>query len=230
MELYPIVVPYCQSSINNLTFSLKEFDLSVPLDTDEITRCSGTKNTNPQSSFSGARLHVEDLYFCKSPSTKCPLLNLDRDPDCFLLWEYQPVGASQMKWATWSSHLSLSLETSSTSNGQRAVIDSNLWKCIELDDIRFEVAMVTTDGGPLLDVLPLEGVVRIGVAFQQFKSNTLVEQLFFVLGFYTYFGQVAERTSKVSNANKSESMKSSADKSENELPSDIAVSLTMNNL
>ncbi|ONM07080.1 Thioredoxin domain-containing protein PLP3B [Zea mays] len=38
MELYPIVVPYCQSSINSLTFSLKEFDLSVPLDTDEITR------------------------------------------------------------------------------------------------------------------------------------------------------------------------------------------------
>jgi hypothetical protein len=51
-----------------------------------------------------------------------------------------------------------------------------------------------------------------------------------VLGFYTYFGQVAERISKVSNANKSESMKSSADKSENKLPSDTAVSLTMNNL
>ncbi|AQK46366.1 hypothetical protein ZEAMMB73_Zm00001d026359 [Zea mays] len=219
-----------ESSINSLTFSLKEFDLSVPLDTDEIARCSGTKNTNPQSSFSGARLHVEDLYFCQSPSTKCPLLNLDRDPACFLLWEYQPVDASQMKWATWSSHLSLSLETSSTSNGQRAVSDSNLWKCIELDDIRFEVAMVTADGGPLLDVPPPEGVVRIGVAFQQFKSNTSVEQLFFVLGFYTYFGQVAERISKVSNANKSESVKSSADKSENKLPSDTAVSLTMNNL
>jgi hypothetical protein len=90
--------------------------------------------------------------------------------------------------------------------------------------------MVTADGGPLLDVPPPKGVVRIGVAFQQFKSNTSVEQLFFVLGFYTYFGQVAEHISKVSNANKSESMKSSADKSENKLPSDTAVSLTMNNL
>lgn len=109
---------------------------------------------------------MEDLCFCQSPSTKFPLLNLDRDPASFLLWEYQPVDASQMKWATWSSHLSLSLETSSTSNGQRAVSDSNLWKCIELDDIRFEVAMVTADGGPLLDVPPPEGVVRIGVAFQ----------------------------------------------------------------
>lgn len=219
-----------ESSINSLTFSLKEFDLSVPLDAEEITRCSGTKNTSPQSSFSGARLHVEDLYFCQSPSAKCPLLNLDRDPACFLLWEYQPVDASQMKWATRASHLSLSLETSSTSNGQRAVRDSNLWKCIELDDIRFEAAMVTADGSPLLDVPPPEGVVRIGVAFQQFTSNTSVEQLFFVLGFYTYFGQVAERISKVSKGNRSESVKSSTDKPENKLPSDTAVSLTMNNL
>ncbi|EES12901.1 hypothetical protein BDA96_06G246600 [Sorghum bicolor] len=219
-----------ESSINSLTFSLKEFDLSVPLDAEEITKCSGTKNTSPQSSFSGARLHVEDLYFCQSPSAKCPLLNLDRDPACFLLWEYQPVDASQMKWATRASHLSLSLETSSTSNGQRAVRDSNLWKCIELDDIRFEAAMVTADGSPLLDVPPPEGVVRIGVAFQLFTSNTSVEQLFFVLGFYTYFGQVAERISKVSKGNRSESVKSSADKPENKLPSDTAVSLTMNNL
>ncbi|XP_066349525.1 uncharacterized protein [Miscanthus floridulus] len=219
-----------ESSINSLTFSLKEFDLSVPLDAEEITRCSGTKNTSPQSSFSGARLHVEDLYFCQSPSAKCSLLNLDRDPACFLLWEYQPVDASQMKWATRASHLSLSLETSSTSNGQRAVRDSNMWKCIELDDIRFEAAMVTADGSPLLDVPPPEGVVRIGVAFQQFTSNTSVEQLFFVLGFYTYFGQVAERISKVSKGSRSESVKSSADKPENKLPSDTAVSLTMNNL
>jgi hypothetical protein len=220
------------SSINSLSFSLKEFDLSVPLDSEEITRCSGTKNTCPQSSFSGARLHVEDLYFCQSPSAKCPLLNLDRDPACFLLWEYQPVDASQMKWATRASHLSLSLETSCASNGQRAARDSsaNLWKCIELDDIRFEAAMVTADGSPLLDVPPPEGVVRIGVAFQQFTSNTSVEQLFFVLGFYTYFGQVAERISKVSKGNKSGVTKSSADKFENKLPSDTAVSLTMNNL
>ncbi|CAN6240991.1 unnamed protein product [Urochloa humidicola] len=220
------------SSINSLSFSLKEFDLSVPLDSEEITRCSGTKNTCPQSSFSGARLHVEDLYFCQSPSAKCPLLNLDKDPACFLLWEYQPVDASQMKWTTRASHLSLSLETSSTSNGQRAARDSsaNLWKCIELDDIRFEAAMVTADGSPLLDVPPPEGVVRIGVAFQQFTSNTSVEQLFFVLGFYTYFGQVAERISKVSKGNKSGVSKSSSDKFENKLPSDTAVSLTMNNL
>jgi len=220
------------SSISSLSFSLKEFDLSVPLDSEEITRCSGTKNTCPQPSFSGARLHVEDLYFCQSPSAKCSLLNLDRDPACFLLWEYQPVDASQMKWATRASHLSLSLETSNTSNGQRAARDSsaNLWKCIELDDIRFEAAMVTADGSPLLDVPPPEGVVRIGVAFQQFTSNTSVEQLFFVLGFYTYFGQVAERISKVSKGNKSGVIKSSADKFENKLPSDTAVSLTMNNL
>ncbi|KAK3143645.1 hypothetical protein QOZ80_4AG0303060 [Eleusine coracana subsp. coracana] len=219
------------SSINSLTFLLKELDLSVPLDAEEITRCSGTKNTCPQS-FSGARLHVEDLYFCQSPSAKCPLLNLERDPACFLLWAYQPIDASQMKWATRASHLSLSLETSSSSNEQRTVKDSsaNLWKCIELDDIRFEAAMVTSDGSPLLDLPPPEGVVRIGVAFQQFTSNTSVEQLFFVLGFYTYFGQIGERISKVSKGNRSGTSKPLADKIENKLPSDTAVSLTMNSL
>ncbi|KAG8043594.1 hypothetical protein GUJ93_ZPchr0458g22720 [Zizania palustris] len=219
------------SSINSISFCLKEFDLSVPLDADEITRCSGTKNVCPQSSFSGARLHVENLYFCQSPSEKCPLLNLDRDPACFLLWGYQPVDASQRKWASRVSRLSLSLETSSTSNGQRTdrASSASLWKCIELDDIRFEAAMVTADGSPLSDVPPPEGVVRIGVAFQQFTSNTSVEQLFFVLGLYTYFGQVGEQISKASKGNCS-GTNASADKLERKLPSDTAVSLTMNNL
>ncbi|XP_015692239.1 uncharacterized protein LOC102699586 isoform X2 [Oryza brachyantha] len=218
------------SSINSMSLYLKEFDLSIPLDSEEITRCSGTKNVCPQS-FTGARLHVENLYFCQSPSEKCLLLNLDRDPACFLLWGYQPVDASQRKWATRASHLSLSLETSSTLTGQRTVMGSSasLWKCVELDDIRFEAAMVTADGSPLLDVPPPEGVVRIGVAFQQFKSNTSVEQLFFVLGLYTYFGQVGERISKVSKGNRS-GAKASFDKLERKLPSDTAVSLTMNNL
>lgn len=221
------------SSINSLSFSLKEFDLSVPLDAEEITRCSGTKTACPQSSFSGARLHIEDLHFCQSPSAKCTLLNLDRDPACFLLWEYQPVDASQRKWVSRASHLSLSLETSSASNGQRVVRDSsaNLWKCIELDEFRFEAAMVTADGSPLLDVPPPEGVVRIGVSFQQFTSNTSVEQLFFVLGLYSYFGQVGERISKVSKGNRSvKDSEPSADNVDKKLPSDTAVSLTMNSL
>jgi hypothetical protein len=230
------VVPNCSailpdSSINSLIFSLKELDLSVPLDAEEITRCSETKNTCPKS-FSGARLHAEDLYFCQSPSVKCPLLNLEKDPACFLLWEYQPIDASQMKCAARTSHLSLSLETSSSSSGQRTVNDSsaNLWKCIELNDIRFEAAMVTADGSPLLDVPPPDGVVRIGVAFQQLTSNTSVEQLFFVLGFYAYFGLVGERISNVSKGNRSGTKKLSTDKIENKLPSDTAVSLTVNNL
>uniref|UniRef100_A0A0D3G0P7 Uncharacterized protein n=1 Tax=Oryza barthii TaxID=65489 RepID=A0A0D3G0P7_9ORYZ len=219
------------SSINSMSFYIKEFDLSIPLDAEEITRYSGTKNVCPQSSFMGARLHVENLYFCESPSEKCLLLNLDKDPACFLLWGYQPVDASQRKWATRASHLSLSLETSSTSNEQRTVRGSSpsLWKCVELDDIRFEAAMVTADGSPLLIVPPPEGVVRIGVAFQQFTTNTSVEQLFFVLGLYTYFGQVGERISKVSKGNCS-ATKTSADKLERKLPSDTAVSLTMNSL
>ncbi|BAF15875.1 uncharacterized protein [Oryza sativa Japonica Group] len=219
------------SSINSMSFYIKEFDLSIPLDAEEITRYSGTKNVCPQSSFMGARLHVENLYFCESPSEKCLLLNLDKDPACFLLWGYQPVDASQRKWATRASHLSLSLETSSTSNEQRTVRGSSpsLWKCVELDDIRFEAAMVTADGSPLLIVPPPEGVVRIGVAFQQFTTNTSVEQLFFVLGLYTYFGQVGERISKVSKGNCS-ATKTSADKRERKLPSDTAVSLTMNSL
>lgn len=221
------------SSINSLSFSLKEFDLSVPLDAEEIARCSGTKTACSQSSFSGARLHVEDLHFCESPSAKCTLLNLDKDPACFLLWEYQPVDASQRKWVSRASHLSLSLETSSTSKEQSVVRDPspNSLQCIELDDIRFEAAMVTADGSPLLDLPPPEGVVRIGVAFQQFTSNTSVEQLFFVLGLYSYFGQVGERISKVSKGNRSgKDSEPSVDNLEKKLPSDTAVSLTMNNI
>ncbi|KAJ0974794.1 hypothetical protein J5N97_016759 [Dioscorea zingiberensis] len=74
---------------------------------------------------------------------------------------------------------------------------AGLWQCIELQEICFEAAMVTADGGPLLNVPPEEGVVRIGVACQQFSSNASVDQLFFVLDIYAYFGRVSEKIRNV---------------------------------
>lgn len=60
-----------------------------------------------------------------------------------------------------------------------------------------EVAMVSADGKPLITISPLGGIVRIGVACEQYISNASVEQLFFVLDLYSYFGKVSEKISIV---------------------------------
>ncbi|XP_038975702.1 uncharacterized protein LOC103697743 isoform X2 [Phoenix dactylifera] len=218
-------------SVNSFVFTLKEFDLTVPLDAAKTADFSG--NHCSQTSFSGARLHVEDLYFSQSPSIKCTLLNLDKDPSCFSLWEYQPIDASQKKWTTRASHLSLSLETCGGLTEKMSSADwaTGLWRCVELHDACFEAAMVTADGSPLLDVPPPEGVVRIGVACQQYLSNTSVEQLFFVLNLYAYFGRVSEKISKVSKRNRrGKNGKSLGEKLVKRMPSDTAVSLAVKNL
>ncbi|CAG7876889.1 unnamed protein product [Brassica rapa] len=56
-------------------------------------------------------------------------------------------------------------------------------------DVSLEVAMVSADGKPLITISPLGGIVRIGVACEQYISNASVEQLFFVLDLYSYFGK-----------------------------------------
>ncbi|XP_010906366.1 uncharacterized protein [Elaeis guineensis] len=218
-------------SVNSFVFTLKEFDLTVPLDAAKTADVTG--NHCSQTSFSGARLHVEDLRFSQSPSIKCTLLNLDKDPACFSLWEYQPIDASQKKWTTRASHLSLSLETCGglTEKMSSADWSTGLWRCVELHDACFEAAMVTADGSPLLDVPPPEGVVRIGVACQQYLSNTSVEQLFFVLNLYAYFGRVSEKITKVSKRNRRRmNGKSLGEKLVKRMPSDTAASLAVKNL
>ncbi|BBH01914.1 hypothetical protein Prudu_012322 [Prunus dulcis] len=219
-------------SVNSLIFNLKELDVAVPLDID--SNPANKRGSINQSAFSGARLHIENLFFSESPSLKLRLLNLEKDPACFCLWEGQPVDASQKKWTTGASHLSLSLETCTKSAGHQSSLDQNsgLWRCVELKDACVEVAMVTADGSPLTNVPPPGGIVRVGVACQNYLSNTSVEQLFFVLDLYAYFGRVSE---KIVLVGKNTGQKKNRDHSSDgnlidKVPNDTAVSLAVKDL
>ncbi|XP_057950254.1 uncharacterized protein LOC131145155 isoform X2 [Malania oleifera] len=218
-------------SVNSLVFNLKELDLTVPLTTTKINNQTGNKNTISQCCFAGARLHIENLFFSESPMLKLRLLNLEKDPACFCLWEDQPVDASQKKWTTKASHLSLSLETCSGLNVLQNPLDwsSGLWRCVEMRDACIEVAMATADGCPLINVPPPGGVVRVGVSFEQYLSNTSVEQLFFVLDLYAYFGEVSEKIAKVgkNNSRKKSRNESLGGRFMEKVPSDTAVSLAV---
>nr|KYP53472.1 hypothetical protein KK1_024610 [Cajanus cajan] len=190
---------------------------------------------NPvNTSFAGGRLHIENVFFLDSPSMKRSILNLEKDPACFCLWEDQPIDASQKKWTAGASQLTLSLEASTGKLGHQNSLGwtSGLWRCVDLKDARIEVAMVTADGSPLLKVPPPGGIVRVGIACKQYLSNTSVEQLFFVLDLYAYFGRVSE---KIAVAGKKKQLKDVKNKSfsgklTDKIPSDAAVSLAVNNL
>ncbi|KAM7260558.1 hypothetical protein ACFE04_011231 [Oxalis oulophora] len=215
-------------SVNSLAFNLKELDLIVPLDTNK-----GGTHTSP-SLFAGARLHIESLNFSESPSLSLGLLNLEKDPACFILWEDQPIDSSQKKWMVKASQVNLSLETFSGLNALQNSLDPNSgsWNCIELDGPCVEVAMATADGNPLTDVPPPGGIVRVGIACKQYLSNASVEQLFFVLDLYAYFGQVSEKISIVKE-NSSRSKKgneSVCGTLMDKVPSDTAVSIAVNDL
>ncbi|XP_078432966.1 amino-terminal region of chorein isoform X2 [Wolffia australiana] len=220
------------SSINSIIFMLRQFDLIVPLNGRESFNIVDSRSF-PIQSFSGARLHVESFVFSQSPLLNCELLNIESDPSCFALWPGQPIDSSHRKWKTQVSHLSISLETLSCSKSQKISSgdSSGLWTCVELEKLCFEVAMVTPDGSPLVHVPPPGGIVRIGVACQQYLSNASVDQLFFILDLYTYFGDVSERIMKISKSRKQRSKsESSLEKLLEKVPSDTAVSLVVSDL
>ncbi|KAM2718428.1 hypothetical protein EV1_030340 [Malus domestica] len=220
-------------SVNSLTFTLKELDVTVPLDRDKLCDHANNKDSIYQSTFSGARLHIENLLFSESPSLKLRLLNLEKDPACFCLWEDQPIDASQKKWSARASHISLSLEKCTKSAGLQSSLDGNsgMWRCVELKDACVEVAMVTADGSPLTNVPPPGGIVRVGVACQNYLSNTSVEQLFFVLDLYSYFGRVSEKIVLVGKNTGKRNKDHSIDlKLIDKVPNDTAVSLAVKNL
>ncbi|XVF34088.1 hypothetical protein REPUB_Repub18cG0027000 [Reevesia pubescens] len=220
------------SSVNSLVFTLKELDIGVPLDTSKLDNPGGGDNHMMQKSFAGAWLHIEKLFFSESPSLKLKLLNLDSDPACFSLWDGQPIDASLKIWTAGSSQLSLSLETTASLTGLQSSLgwSSGLWRCVELKEVSIEVAMASADGKPLTVVPPPGGVVRIGVACQQFMSNTSVEQLFFVLDLYGYIGRVSE---KIALVGKNKRLKRNKDDNlggrlMEKVPSDTAISLAVN--
>lgn len=234
------------TSVNALYFSLKEFDLTIPVDAAKLDQ--DIRNV-VDNCFTGARLHVERLIFTQSPYLSFELLNLDKDPACFSLWKGQPVDSSQRKWFLRATHLSLSLETGSFDDLAQSKRPhdwtSGLWNCVELHEPGIEGAMVTPDGSPLVTVPPPGGVVRMGVACKKFTSNTSVEQLFFVLKLYAYMGKVGEEISKIRkggkerivgetmqhrNGNKELDKTASFGSFVEMVPSDTAVSLSVDDL
>lgn len=221
-------------SMNSLKFNLKGLDIIVPLDMETGNHTVPDGHNASHSLFGGARLHIEDFLLSESPTLKLGLLNLEKDPACFCLWEDQPIDGSQKKWTAGASVIGLSLQTCNDATGpQRSLaLCSNLWRCVELKGVCLEVAMATADGGPLINVPPPGGIVRVGVACQQYLSNTSVEQLFFVLDFYTYFGRVSEKIAVAGRFNsQAEVSHKSLDRSLSKtVPGDTAVCLAVNDL
>ncbi|XP_057859236.2 uncharacterized protein LOC131068046 isoform X2 [Cryptomeria japonica] len=186
------------TSVNSFYLSLKEFDITIPVDAAKIDQ---EIRSIVDNCFTGARLHVESLIFAQSPSGTFRLLNLDKDPACVLLWKGQPIDSSQRKWVIRAAHLSLFLETGNfddlSLSKNHLDWKSGLWQCVELHEPCMEGAMVTADGSPLVTVPPPGGVVRMAVACKKFISNTSLEQLLFVLKLYAYMGKVGEDISKI---------------------------------
>lgn len=220
-------------SINSLVFNLKGLDVTIPIEIGKPDQSSGSCNMPFHSSFAGARLHIEDLMLCQSPSLKLRLLNLEKDPACFCLWGNQPIDASQKKLIAGASLINLSLETCNNLTGRDSSrVESRLWRCVEMKGMCLEVAMVTADGSPLTNIPPPGGVVRVGVACQQYLSNASVEQLFFVLDLYAYFGTVSER---VAVAGKNKTLKETRNETlggniMERVPGDTAVTLAVKDL
>ncbi|KAL6538410.1 hypothetical protein OROGR_012398 [Orobanche gracilis] len=220
-------------SIDSLVLNLKSFDVTIPLERERPEQSSRSCNMPLESSFTGARLHIEDLMLSQSPSLKLCLLNLEKDPACFCLWENQPVDASQKKLTARASLINLSLETCNNLTGKdRSQAGSGLWRCVEMKEVCLEVAMVTADGSPLKNIPPPGGIVRVGVACQQYLSNTSVEQLFFVLDLYAYFAAISERIAVVG---KNKTLKGTRNESFSgnimeKIPADTAVTLAVEDL
>ncbi|KAG2397004.1 uncharacterized protein HKW66_Vig0246300 [Vigna angularis] len=221
-------------SVKSFTFNLKGLDLTVPLDKTYLDISKTKMNNTVNNSFAGARLRIENLFFLDSPSLKLKILNLEKDPACFCLWEGQPIDASQKKWTTGASQITLSLEVSTDKPGHQSSLGwtTGLWRCVDLKDACIEAAMVTADGSPLLKVPPPGGIVRLGIACEQYLSNTSVEQLFFVLGVYDYFGTVSEKIAIVGKKKQLNDVRNKylSGNLMEKIPSDTSVSLTIKNL
>ncbi|KAI5387492.1 hypothetical protein KIW84_073564 [Lathyrus oleraceus] len=222
------------SSVNSFIFTLKGLDTTVPLDKAQLDFCVSNTDDTDKFLFVGARLHIENISVLDSPLMKLRILNLEEDPACFCLWEDQPIDASQKKWAARASQLTLSLETNTGTLGHQNSLGwtAEFWRCVDLKDACIEVAMATADGSPLLNVPPPAGIVRVGVSCEQYLSNTSIEQLFFVLDLYDYFGRVSEKmaTSWERKQINDVRNKSSSGKLMEKIPSDAAVSLALKNL
>lgn len=73
---------------------MKEFDLTVPLNAALLEE----DDTEEESGFTGARLHVEGFMIAQSPFLGFKLLDLEKDAACFTMWKGQPVDSSQQRY------------------------------------------------------------------------------------------------------------------------------------
>lgn len=217
-------------SINSLMFTLKELDLTVPLDAAKAANYSCSGETAFQDLFAEAKLHIENLFLFESPALSMRVLDLEKDPACFCLWNDQPIDASQKKWSAGASYVSLSLETSEDADDRQTSVGS--WRCVEVKDSCVEVAMATLDGSVLVHVPPPGGIARVGIACKQCCSNASVEQLFFILDLYAYFGKVSEKIALVRKSSKLTSERTESWNGEliSKAPSDTAVSFAIKDL
>ncbi|XLR27473.1 hypothetical protein S83_055373, partial [Arachis hypogaea] len=145
------------------------------------------------------------------------------DPACFSLWEGQPIDAIQRNWSARAAQITFISGSMycPTCTLRFSWMDPGLWRCVVLKGAWIEVAMATGNGSPLLKVPPLGGIVRVDVSCEQFLSNCFVEQLFFVLVLYMYFGRVSE---KIAVAGKSKQLEGIKNKSSSEKLMDITPS------
>ncbi|XP_057528384.1 uncharacterized protein LOC130807247 [Amaranthus tricolor] len=221
-------------SINSMMFTLNELDLTVPLDFAKAANCAFSSETGFQNSVSEAKLHIKNLFLSESPVLQMLVLDLEKDPACFCLWDNQPIDASQKKWSAGASYINLSLETSDILGGQKNSSSCSMrsWRCVEVKEACVEVAMATLDGSLLVHVPPPGGIARIGIACKQYCSNTSVEQLFFVLDLYSYFGEVSEKIALVGKNDKSTIRRTESWNGEliSKAPSDTAVSFTIKDI
>lgn len=191
------------TSVDSMYFTLKQLDLVIPV---EVADHGGEfQDISGNHEFTGVRLHVKDFIFVQSPSLNFKTLELEKDPACFMLWQGQPIDASQRRWVMRAMQMSVALETGNydAMDGQCELgLSAGLWRCIEMTEPCIEVAMVTGDGDPILTVPPPGGTVRFGVHCKQLTSNTSVEQLFFVLKMYEHLGNVNESLLKVTRTSK----------------------------
>lgn len=222
------------SSVSSFMLTLQALDLTVPLDAGRLKDHGYSNNSAFPNLFSRAMLHIENLFMFESPSLRLGLLHLENDPACFCLWDDQPIDAGLKKWSAGASYFSLSLETSNDANGPQNSSDRILgsWKCAEIRETCIQVAMATPDGSPLVCIPPPGGIVRVGMACEQYLSNASVEQLFFVLDLYAYFGEVGEKIMRVGKNSTSAIHKSESwsDNIMSKVPSDAAVSFAVKHL
>ncbi|BBN03845.1 hypothetical protein MPTK1_3g00020 [Marchantia polymorpha subsp. ruderalis] len=188
-----VVTP--ETSLNAIYFSLKEFDLTVPL------KANKSEEEDDDGGFTGVRLHVEGFMVAQSPFLTFRMLDLDGDPACFPFWKGQPVDSSQQRWVMRSTHISVALETGrcdDSAQNSSTDWDAGLWRCVVMAEPCLEAAMVTGDGKPLISVPPPGGIVRLGVSCKSYTCNASSEQLLFVLKMYGYMMDVSQTLVRVS--------------------------------